>query len=337
MKLSPSIIMLTAGALISVTSNLASATENGELDAPLGLWGLDSAVVPPSGFYGQLITGRYRAEKAKDSNGDDVKFGLSIPPFGPLAGSISPRISVNAITLKLAFVSEEPLMGGRAGAYIGVPFLEKTRDINVSVTTPLPAPFQSAIGTAASQSASGKKSGIGDVEVAAFIGWKRDNLATAVALIADLPTGSFDKDSQVNLGLNYYSLRPMVSVAWSTESGFDLAAAAGYNFSTTNRKTDYKSGQYLQIEYSATYQWSGNFKAGLQGYCLHQTTDDTVTNGLAASLTNGNRGHVSALGPVASYQTNDLNTRIEFKYLKEMSARARSQGDLFLISLSHIF
>jgi hypothetical protein len=41
----------------------------------------------------------------------------------------------------------------------------------------------------------------------------------------DLPTGSFDRNSQVNLGMNSYSFRPLVSAAWSTESGFDFAAS----------------------------------------------------------------------------------------------------------------
>ena len=57
----------------------------------------------------------------------------------------------------------------------------------------------------------------------------------------------------------------------------------------------------------------------------------------ALPLINGNKARAASLGPVISYQTDDLKTQVEFKYLKEFSARSRPQGDLFLLTLSRMF
>ncbi len=334
-----SIIGLVAASLFTGACQMASAAENSEIAVPIGVWGLDSAILPLSGVYGQIVAPSYRASSAKDANGNDVSFSKSIPGIPvTVKGSVNARIKVDAIVPKLVYVSEDPILGGRYGAYVAVPLMDKSRDITVNVTTPLPAALQQKIGTAASQAASGNKRGLGDVEVATFIGWKFDSLSLVAALNVDLPTGSFDKNSQVNLGLNSYSFRPLVSAAWSTESGFDVAAAMSYNVSTANRDTDYKSGQYFHMEYVATYQFTNNFKAGLQGYLVHQTTDDKDPKGSSAlPLINGNRARIRSLGPVMSYQTDDLKTQVELKYLREMSARARPEGDLALITVSRLF
>ena len=170
-----------------------------------------------------------------------------------------------------------------------------------------------------------------------FIGWKLDDLSFVAALNVDLPTGSFNKNSQVNLGLNYYSIRPLVSAAYSTESGYDFAAALSYNVSTVNHDTNYKSGQYIALEYVGSYQFSNNVKAGLQGYYLSQTTNDQDPDNTAlVPIVNGNRARAVSLGPAASYESDDLKTQIDFKYLIETDVRARPQGNLLVLTLSRM-
>lgn len=333
---------LVAGSIFFGACNAAVAVENDELDVPLGVWGLDSAILPLSGFYGQVISARYQANEVKDANGGDVKFNTMVPVAPgvsmPVNGTIAARVTVDAVTPKFVYISDDPVWGGHAGAYVAIPLLKKSRDISATVTTALPPAIQQAIGSTVSQLESGDKRGLGDIEATSFIGWKRDELSIVAAFNIDLPTGSFNKNSQVNLGVNYYSFRPLLSAAWSTESGFDLAAAISYNISTVNHATEYQSGQYMTIEYVGTYQFSNNFKAGLQGYYLNQTTNDKDPNGTAlAPIVDGNRARVVSIGPVMTYQTDDLKTQIDFKYLAEMSARARPQGNLALLTLSHQF
>ncbi len=341
MRTRHSISTLLAGSVFLGVCTAAVAAENSEVAVPIGLWGLDSAILPPSGLYGQIVTPSYRANSAKDSNGNDVSFSHAIPGLPrAVTGTVEAHIKVDAIIPKLVYVSADPVAGGRIGAYVALPLFEKSRDVTVTVDTvlPLPAATRQAIGQAASLASSGTKRGIGDVELAAFIGWKYEHLALLVAMNVDLPTGKYDKTSQVNLGMNSYSFRPLVSAAWSTESGFDFAASLCYNFSTANRDTDYKSGQYAHLEYIGTYQFPSNLKAGLQGYVLHQTTDDRDPSGNSlVPLINGNRAHAVALGPVLSYQTEDLKTQIELKYLREISARARPEGGLAVLTLSRLF
>ncbi len=324
---------------VSGFASLAQAAENNEVAVPMGFWNLDSAILPLSGTYGQVLLANYRADSVKGSDGNDIAFHKNISGIPvTVNGTVNAKIKVDGIIPKLNYISEEAILGGRYGGYIAIPLLKKSRDVVVSVTTPLPAALQQKIGAQASAAASGSTSGLGDIELAGFIGWKYESLSIVAAMNVDLPTGSFDRNSQVNLGMNSYSFRPLVSAAWSTESGFDFAASLAYNISTANRDTDYKSGQYLHLEYVGSYQFSNNVKAGLHGYYLKQTTYDKDPNGTSAlPLINGNKARAASLGPVISYQTDDLKTQVEFKYLKEFSARSRPQGDLFLLTLSRMF
>jgi hypothetical protein len=318
----------------------AFAAENVEIAAPLGIWDLDAAILPPSGFYGQIIAPSYRASKAKDANGNDQAFATSVlgVPF-PVVGTVDAKVKADALIPRFIYIHDESVYGGRVGAFVGIPLVKKTRDIKVTITAPfLSAEQKAGIGAAASKAASGKESGLGDVEIGTFIGWKGEQLSVLAAFNVDLPTGSFDKTSQVNLGMNSYSFRPLISAAWSTESGFDLAASFAYNFSTANRDTKYKTGQYATLEYVGTYQFNDNVKAGLQGYALHQTRDDKdPQNSSPVPLVNGNRAHVVSIGPVARYQTSDLKNQVEVKYLKEFSARARPEGAMALATYSRLF
>jgi hypothetical protein len=334
--------VLIAGLACSGVYNSALAVENDELDAPLGVWSLDSAILPPSGTYAQIIGAHYEANSVKDAMGNNVQFGTMLPLAPgvsvPVAGTIDAKIITNVVVPRFVYIGDDVFLGGHAGAYVAVPLVDKSREVNVTVTTALPPPYPAMIGAAATTAASGKQRGLGDVEVTSFIGWKQDDLSIVAAFNVDLPTGKFDKTTQVNLGTNYYSFRPLLSGAYSTESGFDVAAAVSYNVSTVNKDTSYKSGQYLTLEYEGTYQFSGNFKAGVQGYYLDQTTDDQDPNGSAAvPIVNGNKARAESIGPVASWQSDDLRTKVEFKYLAETGVRARPQGDLFLLTLTRQF
>lgn len=339
MQVRKSLITIASATALLGTSQFLSAAENSEVAVPLGIWGLDSAILPVSGLYGQVLLPSYRASTAKDGNGDNVSFAKTVPGVPvTVRGTVDARIKVDAIVPKLVYVSPDPVMGGRVGAYIAVPLLNKSRDVVINVTTPLPAALQQKIGMGASQASSGHERGLGDIETTAFIGWKFESLSIVAAMNIDLPTGSFDKNSQVNLGMNSYSYRPLISAAWSTESGFDFAGALGYNISTANRSSNYKSGQYVQFEYVGTYQFSNNIKAGLQGYYLNQTTDDRDPSGSSAvPILNGNRARVTSLGPVMSYLSDDLKTQVELKYFHEFSAKARPEGDMALVTLSRLF
>lgn len=333
---------LITGLMAVGACNHAMAVENDELDAPLAVWGLDAAILPPSGFYGQIIGAHYEANSVKDPMGNNVQFATTLPVAPgvsvPVAGTVDAKIITNVLVPRFVFISDDVFLGGHAGAYVAVPLVDKSREVNVAVTTALPAPYPAMIGAAATAAASGKQRGLGDVEVTSFIGWKHDDLSIVAALNVDLPTGKFDKTSQVNLGTNYYSFRPLLSAAYSTDSGFDVGAAVSYNVSTVNKDTNYKSGQYLTVEYEATYQFSGNFKAGLQGYYLDQTTNDQDPNSSAAvPIFNGNKARAEAIGPVASWQSDDLRTKVEFKYLAESGVRARPEGNLFLLTATRQF
>ena len=73
-----------------------------------------------------------------------------------------------------------------------------------------------------------------------------------------------------------------------------------YSVNTRNKDTDYHSGQYLHADFNAGLPLAAGWKLGLQGYYLHQTTDDERNGARVGS--DGNRARVLALLPYTNDQ-----------------------------------
>lgn len=137
-----------------------------------------------------------------------------------------------------------------------------------------------------------------------------------------MPFGSYDKTRIINLTNGYTTFRPQFGITWLPASGLDLSTRVTYSFNNTNKTTDYKSGQYFHADFNAGYPIGAGFKLGLQGYYLHQTTDDKQGG---AKVGDGNRANVLALGPGLFFQSAAGNA-IEVRYLTESDVKNRAQG-----------
>ena len=335
----------TAAALLAITCNIAGATEGGAVSLAPGDMGQESTLPPQPGFYAQLIDYRYRADQIKDANGRAVSFSTAVPlPDGsllPVSGNLQSKIDVHVVVPYLVYVADTRMWGARPGVYVALPLMNANADVSFAPAPfppSVPAPLQAAVSQQVSSqfaAAGGSASGVGDLEVGPFLSWRRDNLSVFAALSAVFPTGAYNKNRPVNPGLNYYTLRPTLAAGVVTESGFDVAGRFTYSFNSRNRETDYKSGQYLGLDYMATYEFIEHFKIGMNGYYINQVTDDSAPAGVP--IVNGNRIRVSGIGPMLAYLSGDEKYAAEFKYLKEHSARARPEGSAVFIKLTYRF
>lgn len=141
-----------------------------------------------------------------------------------------------------------------------------------------------------------------------------------------VPTGQYDKTDNASGGLNYLSVGPEATLTWlpgtRTEVNFHISS----DFVTeTNRATNYRSGNSVEMDYSANYRpFSAlhGFQMGVNGYGFAQWSNDTISGQI---YNNGNRGYEFAIGPQFRYDFSKY--AVVLKYQNEVYSRNRSQGD----------
>ncbi len=92
-----------------------------------------------------------------------------------------------------------------------------------------------------------KVSGLGDLTIVpALMAWKSGDWQYDFMLPIYAPTGSYEVGRLGNPGLNYWTVDPIVGVAYSnTKTGLNAAIHGGYAMNTENNDTGYDSGDYL--------------------------------------------------------------------------------------------
>ena len=147
-----------------------------------------------------------------------------------------------------------------------------------------------------------------------------------------LPTGRFNKKKLVNPGLNYYTVGPQVALTWLPTKKLELSLFSNVGFNSENPDTNYKSGNYLVVDYAAGYRPIPSHPAlqvSVVGYMLKQFTDDEV-NGVR--FRDGNRGQAFAAGPQVRYQLG--RGGIALKWLHEMAVENRPVGNRFQLQFA---
>jgi len=271
------------------TINTARATESGADTIGAGAEGFLAGALPPAGLYGVLYYDSYHASRFNDSNGHS-----SVPGFGLTANVVIPR---------LVYMSDLTVFGGRVGGY-GLVALQSL-NLNVAGT-------------------STTNTGVGDTVVGPLLHWGEGSaLQTVAALDLSLPTGGYNKNSALNLGKNYTSVRPIFAVSYLPSNGFEASAKFSYTFNTKNDATDYLSGQLFHFDYSLSYAISSAAKLGINGYFIKQTTNDLQYGQEVDG--DGFRGQAFAIGPAFRYQFSKFG--IEVRALKEYAVRNRPAGE----------
>ena len=296
---------ITFAAILAFNPLTGWATETGGSVDPTGSEGFMTGMLPPPGMYWLNYLEYYTASRDNNSNGKS-----SVPGF-----------SVSAVAEAFRFVHVTPLeiMGGNVAWHMILPA------VNLSVTA---------------AGAKDQNFGVGDITVGPAIGWHGPNLHFVLATDFYLPTGAYNQKDLANIGRNYYSVQPLVTVTNRFDNGFELSAKLRYTLNTTNSNGEitpvnptgagYLSGQEAVIDFAAG-QIVGDWQFGVQGYYYRQVTDDSADNAAAESLIRtqlkGNRGEAFALGPTAHGEWAGVNFLTTWEH--EFMAVNRPEGDRF--------
>jgi hypothetical protein len=184
--------------------------------------------------------------------------------------------------------------------------------------------------------------GIGDILLYPFmLGWTGMNgdLKYDFRLGVYTPTGDYEKGKLANVGKNYWTFEPAVSLSYmSSKIGFELAAFAGIDFNMKNTETEYRSGTQFHLDLTVAQHmplFGGIIGIGANGFWYQQVSGDS---GSGATLGNF-QGHTLGVGPVLSYITKvwGKDLAAEVKWLPEMDVEKRLKGDYIWFKLAMAF
>ncbi|GAA5178684.1 hypothetical protein GCM10025771_18460 [Niveibacterium umoris] len=320
---------LIAAALAAIScATPALATERGQLRALLGLPGQDLTSPALPGFYTQANYQHYYAGEFKDNDGNTPVLSRDAGALGVLSAQQNSQVRADVLALRGSWISEYQLWDGRVGFSATLPLIKTALTTNLVRTSPVPpaiAPIVDGVIAGLSQANSGTESGIGDMEFAPFVDWQTDTYRVIFAPAFVAPTGDYDKDRAVNPGAGkFWTFRPVVTLAYVTENGWEFGARTTYSFNGKNSDTEYKSGQYLHSDGAVLYQIRDGVRIGATGYLIYQTTKDSGTG----APENGNKARVFAIGPSAGWQSESGSLGLEFKVMQEFGARNRPEGTI---------
>jgi hypothetical protein len=277
------------------------------------------------GTYGDFATGILGPQGIYLRN-DIVYYDASIPlrALGrPVDGYATQ--SVSGDLLKFAYVSDRKLFGGRYNAAILLPILFGSQVMRY------------VAGRVPAEAADSNITGLGDIYFTpAALGWNWGDQHLNANLSFIAPTGAFDDHRAINQGRNYWSFDPNASYTWlHSKRGHEVTLTLGYMFNGENSDTHYTTGDELHIDWTVAQHFSEHFAIGLTGYWYAQVTDDTgeLPAGFAASAFDASG---VGIGAAVLYTPEIAGRHVSLigKWLTDLEASNRLEGDLFMLSIA---
>jgi hypothetical protein len=279
---------------------VASATENGRQEYPIGVDTVLNGILPEPGatqFYN--YTGFYTANRL----------------MGPNGRSMVPNFQVNVL-------ADAPRVMHTWGGMLG-PF---------TVSSGLVLPIIHA--ETALPSGSANRWGLGDAVVHALnLGYTNSSktLFSVLALDFAVPTGAFSKTSIANTGMNVYAFIPTFKMTAFPFRGWEISETAGWEIDSPNHADGYHSGNLLFMDWIVGYSILPRLQLAVQGYALQQITSDTQNGAIVSG--DGFKGRAFAIGPQVRFNFN-RDSGIVFKWQHEFGVRNRPRGDRLWVELS---
>lgn len=315
---------------LMVSGVSAWAAENNVQRYTAGLGGSDMTSMLPPGWYGQVALIHYHATRLRDNNGNPyavpVGGGASLPvgKFRTEAYIALPRLS---------YVSNTHFLGANVGFTAMVPVVTRNTSIGGTVSP--------VLNNLLATTKSGSTTGFGDLEFAPILNWTiGENQTITLAPTIVLPTGKFDAQRPVNIGFgNYYTFRPSLQYGYIAD-GWDIGARGVFSFNSPNKDTGYDTGNLFNLDFAVMTFVSEDVRMGVQGYAVKQFTADRskdATEQAQIDFANGKKMQTVAIGPAVAWLVNGGEMLIEGKAFKEFSARNRSEGMNYMLTISKPF
>ncbi|MGI9390521.1 MAG: SphA family protein [Boseongicola sp.] len=232
-------------------------------------------------------------------------------------------LAVDVVTVSYTF--PETVLGGRYTIGASIPF----GYADLSATVGLPGGGTIAASDDAFQ--------IGDIAfVPIQLNWSKGNYSFKFAETIFAPTGGYDVDDVVNLGLNHWGLDTAFAMTYfNPETGREFSIAPGVLINSTNDDTDYRTGTEFHVDFTANQFLSETFAVGIRGYYYNQLSGDSGTGAVLGDF----QGEAFGVGPgfVWVPKSGGGNLTILGKWIHDFSSTNRFESDYATITAAWTF
>ncbi len=171
--------------------------------------------------------------------------------------------------------------------------------------------------------------------------WKRADLTFGYALY--MPTGKYEYQGDDNSGMGMWTNEFSLGGTWYLDAkrSFNLSTMAYYETHSEKRGTDMKVGDIMTLEggLAKTFEvpLSGTpipmaINAGPVYYAQFKLSDDKIP--VANQIFTGDKDHIYGLGLEASVMYPKTFTTLSARWLGELGAKNRFEGNTFMITIA---
>jgi hypothetical protein len=265
-----------------------------------GVEGIKAATLPPPGWYVRDYNVGYYSTRVNNGSGNDA----SPPHFEAITYANVPRV---------IWISDTKLLGG----YVGVDAL-------------IPLTYQSLKAGGYDHSSFG----VGDLFAESTLSWHIEQFDFSTALGVWAPTGGSSKPPTTDAGLGYWTPMLTAGATWymDTNKTWAVSALCRYEMNTESTDTHTTTGNAFTLEWGISKTLEKVFDVGVVGYYQAKATGDS-----------GNKTYqkpydtVAAVGPEISVAFPKPMLFVSLRYLNEVLAENRAQGQTFTLTLTKRF
>jgi hypothetical protein len=262
---------------------------------PAGAEGIKAASLPPPGFYFRDYNFGYFANEL---------------PGGPRDFSVDAYIQAP----RLIWISDWKILGANYGADLIVPFGWQQIKIGPSTDRIVHRDF-----------------GLGDIQIApVLLAWHGKQWDAAFGYAWWAPSGDYSTANPASIGKGFWSQMFTFGGTYyfDPEKTWAVSLLNRYEFNQPNQDLNYRPGQILTMEWGLSKSLTKTIDVGLIGYYQQQTTDDSGAN--VTKL----HAHVVGVGPEISAVCTKLGVIASLRYVREIEAAYRPEGNLLTLTLT---
>lgn len=291
------------------------------------VFNIRDTLMPEAGFYVVPYFFLYNADTFKDRNGNAV----SSINVGPVTLNVDASVKSYTFVPALVWVSKWEILGARYGVQVLPTFS------NVS--------FQAALrtGTGFGRGVDESNFGAGDLGVKPiWLNWEGDHHSINTSYAFYAPTGKYDNGASDNVGLGFWTHEFQVATAWFPwkHRGTAVMLTGTYEIHSKIRDVNITPGDRVSLSWGISQYLPLNdaksivLEVGPMGYSQWQVRKDYGSD----VNTNFNvKDQIHAAGGQVSLLYSPWKASLNFHALQEFNARARFEGQWYVLSLAKGF
>lgn len=282
----------------------------------LGAMGLQSGTQTPENTLSVYIPGYfYTASSLRNANGDKA--------------IANPDLTMSITGAGASYVSDFKILGANYGATILLAFAANTIQGN-TVDTKNSLAFT-------------------DTYIQPLqLGWHNKRADFVFSYQMYLPTGKFDIGASDNSGLGMFmnEFSAGTTLFFNDKKTFHFSALFSYEINGKKKDTDIKTGDILSVEGGlgkTFYVMDGTnpvpksiINAGLIYYLQYKVTNDKIPVPVIGTIET-DKDRIGGIGAEVNYFHIGCSTSAGLRWIAEVNAINRFQGNTFFLTLAHVF